>query len=128
MMPILFPLFMLYLNMNRLKELQEEIEKFVKERNWEKYHTPKNLATSVSIEAAELLEHFQWEDKKPREYTEKELQEIGEEISDVFIYLLHLANKLDIDIIDASFEKLEKNRKKYPKELYQGNYKKLNND
>ncbi len=114
--------------MDRLKELQEKIKEFVKERNWERYHTPKNLAISVSIEAAELLEHFQWENKKPTEYTEKELQEIGEEISDVFIYLLHLSEKLNIDIIDASFKKIEKNRKKYPKEVYQGHYKKLSNN
>ncbi len=107
-----------------IKLLTKKIEEFVKEREWESYHTPKNLAISVSIEAGELLEHFQWENKKPEEFTHEEIKEISYEIADVFIYLLHLCNKLGIDIIDTAFEKLEKNKEKYPVSKFRGHYEK----
>ncbi len=107
---------------SEIDKLIEEIENFVRERNWERYHRPKNLAISISIEAGELLEHFQWEDKEKEEFTPDEIKEISYEIADVFIYLLHLCTKLGIDIIGASFEKLKKNREKYPVEKFYGHY------
>ncbi len=111
---------------DKIKILQEKIKEFVIEREWSSYHTPKNLAISVVIEAGELLEHFQWEDKKPEDFTKEEIKEISYEIADVFIYLLHLCDKLKIDIVDASMKKLEINKEKYPTKKYKGKYKKYN--
>ena len=105
-----------------LEKLKNELKNFVKERQWEKYHTLKNLAVSVSIESAELLEHFQWWDKKPEEISEEERKEIGYEIADIFTYLLHLSEKLGIDILKITEEKLEKTKQKYPAEEFKGNY------
>ena len=107
-----------------LEKLKNELKNFVKERQWEKYHTLKNLAVSVSIESAELLEHFQWWDKKPEEISEEERKEIGYEIADIFTYLLHFSDKLGIDILKITEEKLEKTKQKYPVERFKGNYEK----
>ncbi|WP_281950807.1 nucleotide pyrophosphohydrolase [Nitrosophilus kaiyonis] len=97
-----------------LYELQKILDNFVKERDWEKYHTPKNLSMSIAIEAAELMEHFQWCDKKPDEFSEDERKEIGEEMADVLHFLLRLSSVLDIDLYEASIKKIEKNRKRFP--------------
>ncbi|WP_207145105.1 DNA polymerase beta superfamily protein [Persephonella atlantica] len=107
-----------------LQKLKEELEEFVKEREWEKYHTLKNLAVSISIESAELLEHFQWWDKNPESISEKEKKEIAYEIADIFTYLLHLSRKLGIDILKTAEEKLEKTKEKYPVERFKGRYEK----
>ncbi len=107
-----------------LEKLKNELKNFVKERQWEKYHTLKNLAVSVSIESAELLEHFQWWDKKPEDISQEEKKEIGYEIADIFTYLLHLSEKLGIDILKITEEKLEKTKQKYPVERFKGNYEK----
>ncbi len=107
-----------------LEKLKNELKNFVKERQWEKYHTIKNLAVSVSIESAELLEHFQWWDKKPEDISQEEKKEIGYEIADIFTYLLHLSERLGIDILKITEEKLEKTKQKYPAERFKGNYEK----
>jgi dCTP diphosphatase len=108
-----------------LKDVQKEIKKFVKERNWEKYHSPKNLAMSVAIEAAELMEIFQWmtieESQKVKDDPAKKIH-VGEEISDVILYCLRLAEVMDINLEEALFDKIEKNKKKYPTDKYFGNY------
>ena len=88
------------------------IRTFVRERDWDQYHAPGNLAKSVSIEAAELLECFQWNDQ-PRE---GDLEHIHEEIADVMIYCIMLANKLNLDLDDIIHDKMRKNSKKYPVE------------
>ncbi len=110
-----------------IKELKGVIKKFRDERNWQKYHTPKNLAESISIEAAELLENFQW--KNEEEINEllndsKYKDEIKEELADVFNYCLALSIALDIDLSDALLEKVKINSKKYPVEKTKGKYKK----
>ncbi|MRJ02727.1 MAG: nucleotide pyrophosphohydrolase [Epsilonproteobacteria bacterium] len=97
-----------------LGELQELLDNFIAERGWEGYHRPKNLAMSVAIEAAELMEHFQWCDRDPEEFTPEERREIGEEMADVLHYLLRLASVLDIDLYRASKRKIEKNRERFP--------------
>lgn len=107
---------------HKLEKLKEDIEKFVEEREWEKYHSLKNLAISVSIESAELLEHFQWWDKNPEKLSEEEKKEISYEVADIFTYLMHICRKLDVDIVDTALEKLEKTRLKYPPETYRGKY------
>lgn len=96
-------------------DLVKKILKFRKERNWKKFHTPKNLAVSISIEANELLEHYQWlSTRESLEYSKKNKTEISEEMADVFIYLLLMAHDLDIDLLESASKKLLKNSKKYP--------------
>ncbi len=97
------------------KQTLEKILNFRAERHWEKYNTPKNIAVSVAIEAAELLEHFQWtENNSPND---KEKQEIAYEIADIIIYLSYLCHDLGIDLDKTLIEKVEINKKKYPVEL-----------
>lgn len=91
------------------------IRTFVRERDWDKYHAPGNLAKSVSIEAAELLECFQWNDQ----LQSSELEHVHEEIADVMIYCIMLANKLGFDLDDIIRDKMQKNAKKYPVESCQ---------
>lgn len=100
----------------RIEQLKEKLRNFVDERNWNKYHHPKELAISIAIEASELLEIFQWDEKADIQdiKTDAEtMNKIKEEIADVMMYILCLANQLDIDLSEAVLTKLEKNRKKY---------------
>ena len=99
-----------------IEELKKLVSQFIKEREWEKYHTPKNVAVSVVLEASELLEHFQWAPPAPEELSAQKIEEIGEELSDVLAYLFSLANVLNIDISTAMTKKMAKNRLKYPQE------------
>jgi len=110
--------------MNDLKDLTNKIKKFRDARDWHQYHKPKELAISVCIEAAELLEKFQWERKNTPEYIASHKQEIGEELADVMIYLLLLADELGLDVKDIVEKKLEKNEKKYPVDKVRGSDKK----
>ena len=104
-----------------LAELQGAIEVFVDERDWAQFHTPKNLAMGVAIEAAELMEHFLWttgEDSFTPDAAKR--VEVANEIGDVLIYLLRLGRVLDIDIVAAATDKLALNREKYPVEKAKG--------
>jgi len=94
-----------------IEELQAELRDFRDTRNWDQYHTPKNLAMALSGETGELISHFQWLDvgEEPAEPLEVE-----KEIADVFIYLVMLADKLDIDLVHAAKEKILINAEKYP--------------
>ena len=96
------------------------IRGFVSARDWDQFHTPGNLAKSVSIEAAELLECFQWSDE-PRN---DDLEHVHEEIADVLIYSIMLSNKLGFDLDEIILDKLSKNARKYPVEISRGNSKK----
>jgi dCTP diphosphatase len=100
-----------------LNHLTTCLREFANERDWEQFHSPKNLAMALSVEVAELLEHFQWmtevESAKP---TPEKLQKIQEEIGDVLIYLTRFADRLGVDPLDAAYKKLEINRQKYPAE------------
>ena len=96
------------------------IRDFVSARDWDQFHTPGNLAKSVSIEAAELLECFQWSDE-PRN---DDLEHVHEEIADVLIYSIMLSNKLGFDLDEIILDKLSKNARKYPVEISRGNSKK----
>lgn len=98
-----------------MREIIEKIRTFRDERDWMKFHDPKNLAVSISIEAAELLEHFQWKDEKAVEqHVRDNRDEIADEIADVAMYLAELADNLGIDLIKAMETKLDKNARKYP--------------
>ena len=103
--------------MSEFQKLTKKILAFRDERNWEQFHNPKDVSLSLVLEAAEVMEHFQW--KSPaeiKEYVVSHKEEIGEELSDVLYWVLLLAHDLKIDLIGASEKKLEKNRKKYPVE------------
>lgn len=100
--------------MDSIDKLQQRQRQFVKERNWEKFHSPKNLAIALSVEAAELVEVFMWlSDAQCASLTPARLQEAKDEMGDVFLYLLRLADVLGIDLKDAVEQKFEKVLKKY---------------
>ncbi|MCP4593267.1 MAG: nucleotide pyrophosphohydrolase [bacterium] len=106
-------------------ELRKRMAAFVQERDWEQFHDPKNLAASIAIEAAELMEHFQWVPSERSGAVRDDpvaLGEVAEELADVFAYALSFANALDIDVTGALFAKLEKNAAKYPADSYYGRY------
>jgi NTP pyrophosphatase (non-canonical NTP hydrolase) len=113
--------------MSEIKKLTEEIIKFRDARDWKQFHNPKDLAISLSLEVAEVLEHFQWKTKKEvEEYLKQNKEHVAEELSDVLNYLLILSNDIGIDIIDASYKKLEQNNKKYSVEKAKGKHTKYN--
>ncbi|MEM9415572.1 MAG: nucleotide pyrophosphohydrolase [Planctomycetota bacterium] len=98
-------------------ELKRLVADFVAERDWERYHVPKHLAMSIAIEAAELMEHFQWSEvESPDDVMAdaERMQQVREELSDVLAYTLSLANALKIDVSSAFAEKMQKNAQKYP--------------
>ena len=97
-----------------IRELQEKIAAFRDERNWKQFHNPKDLAISISLEAAELLEVFQWSGADTGAATEKKLKKVREELADVLIYALLLGQDLGLDISEIISSKLEENARKYP--------------
>jgi NTP pyrophosphatase (non-canonical NTP hydrolase) len=98
-----------------MKDLIRELRKFAAERDWEQFHSPKNLAMALVVESAEIVEHFQWlTEKQSKNLPPDKLEEIKEEIADVMIFLTNLADKLGIDLLEAAKEKIEKNKKNYP--------------
>jgi dCTP diphosphatase len=103
-----------------VKELRNLIAEFVRERDWEKYHRPKDLAMALSIEAAELLELFLWERDDGGLMQERVAEKAREELADVMIYSLSFANAQGWDLSDAVKEKVRKNEKKYPADKYRG--------
>ena len=106
---------------DRLAELSDAVEAFVAERDWAQFHTPKNLAMSVAIEAAEIMEHFQWcTGEESRALAPAKRAQVADEIGDVLIYLVRLGRALDIDIVAAATAKLARNREKYPVEKAKG--------
>lgn len=108
-----------------LAALQQQIRKFCDERDWDQFHNLKDLAISLSLESAELLEHFQWKnDKEVAEYVKDNKVGIEEELADVFYWVLLLANKLDIDLISAFESKMKQNETKYPVSKSKGIHKK----
>ena len=106
-----------------LSELKSDVRKFVEERDWKKFHSPKNLSMSMMVEVAELMEHFQWISQlESRELPAEKKLAVSEEMSDVFCYLLAMANELEIDLSSSFRRKMELNRQKYPVEDYRGRY------
>jgi NTP pyrophosphatase (non-canonical NTP hydrolase) len=108
-----------------LAELRDLVRRFVDERDWQQFHSPKNLSMSLAIEAAELMEHFQWIDAaESRRIGEDStrLAEVGDEVADVLCYVIALANELDLDLSTALRDKMVKNALKYPAEQSRGRY------
>jgi NTP pyrophosphatase (non-canonical NTP hydrolase) len=108
-----------------LAELVEMIRDFVSERDWQQFHSPKNLSMALTIEAGELMEHFQWisieESRAVRDHPDK-LAAVSEEIADVFAYTLAIAGELQIDLAETLAKKMVKNREKYPVAEFKGRY------
>lgn len=110
-----------------IRELQDRQKIFVKERDWEQFHTPKNLVMALSGEVGELTEVFQWlTEEQSRSVIDdpKKMKQTEEEIADIFLYLIRLADQLGIDIIEAASGKIKKNEEKYPVEKSYGSAKK----
>ena len=111
----------------RIIELKKRIQKFVDDRDWTKYHNPKDLAISIAIEASELMELFQWvkEDELKKILDDpSKLTRLEEELADIMIYCLSLANVINMDVTQAVTKKVSKNEEKYPVERIRGSYKK----
>jgi dCTP diphosphatase len=112
-----------------IDEIQKSLRDFADERDWNRFHSPKNIAMALAVEAAELLENFQWlTEEESRRLTERteDYQAVREEIADVQIYLLRLADLLGIDLDMAIRDKMVKNAEKYPVALAKGNALKYN--
>ena len=98
-----------------LDELRRDLRAFAAERNWGKFHSPKNLAAAMAVEASEVLEHFQWlTEDQSRGLPDAKRAAVAQELADVFLYLVQLADKLDVDLVAAAKEKMKLNAAKYP--------------
>ena len=112
-----------------IKRIQEKLQTFATERDWDQFHTPKNLAMALAGEAGELVEIFQWltpEESIDIVNSDNDMALVNEELADVFIYALRLADKLDINIEKAINQKIKDNEAKYPVSLSRGNATKYN--
>jgi NTP pyrophosphatase (non-canonical NTP hydrolase) len=110
---------------NEFDTIRDEMRQFVEERDWDQFHTPKNLSSALAVEAAELLEHFQWLHKGDAgELGPDKLREVRHEMADVLVYLVRLADKLGVDLPSAVAEKMVLNRAKYPADRVRGDARK----
>ena len=108
-----------------VKELMLALRKFAKDRDWEQFHSPKNLSMALSVEVSELLEHFQWmPDQASYALGDAKQQLVAYEMADVFIYLLRLCDQLDIDLMSVTKEKMKINDERYPVRKVKGSSKK----
>jgi NTP pyrophosphatase (non-canonical NTP hydrolase) len=108
-----------------LLNLREHLRRFAAERDWDQFHLPKNLAIALSVEAAELLENFQWlSEDDSKHLAEEKLEKVRQEMADVFLYLIRLADKLNVDLVDAATRKINLNAQKYPIDKARGSNKK----
>lgn len=112
---------------DQLEEIKLRLREFAKERDWDQFHSPKNFSMALIVECAELVEHFQWlTDEQSKNLPDDTLEEVSLEMADVMIYLIRLADKLDVDLLDAVEKKIELNAIKYPIEKSKGIAKKYN--
>lgn len=110
---------------SEIADLQRKLREFATEREWGRFHSPKNLAMALACEAGEVLEHFQWLSEAESEGLSAEAkQAVSEEIADVYLYLIQLADRLSIDLLTAAHQKLAMNERRYPVEKARGNAKK----
>lgn len=111
--------------MRDLEELKERVRAFVAERDWDQFHSPKNLAMALSVEAAELVEIFQWlTEEQSAEPDAGRRERAAEELADILWFLVRIADRLDIDLLQAAGEKLARNAVKYPAERVRGQSRK----
>jgi len=109
-----------------LGELRQAVRQFVDERDWSQFHSPKNLSMAIAIEAAELMEHFQWlttEESRRSQESPEGMRMIGEELADILCFALSFANALDIDVSSAVADKIAKNAVKYPADRFRGKFR-----
>lgn len=110
---------------SELENLKLELRKFAKQRDWDKYHSPKNLSMALAVEAGELLEHFQWmTELQSTKLDRSTLNAVEQEIADVQIYLVRLADKIGIDVAKAVKMKMRLNKSRYPARIVRGSAKK----
>ncbi len=110
---------------DKLEQFKQRLHDFAEERDWDQFHSPKNLSMALIAEAAELVEHFQWlTEKQSNELSSDKLQEVEQEIADIQIYLIRIADKLGIDVLDAVQKKIALNEAKYPADKVRGSSKK----
>ena len=108
-----------------IRRLAVQLEQFAKDRDWQQFHSPKNLASALVVEAGELLEHFQWmTEQQSRELAPDKRDAVAAEMADVLLYLIQLSDTLDIDLIASARTKLDLNELRYPVERARGNSKK----
>jgi len=113
--------------MTNIESLQKKIREFAQERDWEQYHSPKNLAMALSVEVAELLEIFQWlSEEESYKLDDSQLSALKQEIGDVLIYLTGLADTFDLDPLECAEAKIKLNEIKYPPHIVKGSAKKYN--
>ena len=109
--------------MSDIKILQEKVANFISERDWNQFHSPKNISMSIAIEAAELMEHFQWRTtEESKKIIEEKRSEIEDEVADVMIYLLSFVNVCNIDLFEAVTKKIEHNQTRFPIEKVYGKF------
>ena len=105
--------------------LRDALRRFAAERDWDQYHSPKNLATALCVEAAELLEHFQWlTEDASKSLSSEQLSKVSEEMADVLLYLVRLADKLNLNLLEAAESKIALNAQKYPADKVRGSSRK----
>jgi NTP pyrophosphatase (non-canonical NTP hydrolase) len=110
---------------SQLEELRIRISNFAKERDWDQFHSPKNLSMALIVEAGELVEHFQWiKQSESFALPAEKLKAVEEELADIFVYLVRIADQLGIDLISASHRKIESNAAKYPADMVRGSSRK----
>jgi len=110
---------------DELTQLKQRLRDFAEARDWDQFHSPKNLSMALIAEAAELVEHFQWlTEKQSNELSSDKLQKVEQEIADIQIYLIRIADKLGIDVLDAVQKKIALNEAKYPADKVRGSSKK----
>lgn len=111
--------------MDKWEELKVKLQDFADQRDWDQFHSPKNLSMALSVEASELVECFQWlTEEQSKNLSPEQHQAVIDEMADVQIYLLRLATKLNVNLLDAAEQKIVKNEAKYPAELVKGSSKK----
>jgi len=116
-------------NATILANLRQRVAEFVAARDWEQFHTPKNLSLAIAIEVAELMEHFQWltdEQASAAMQDEAKRTAVADELADVLIYALSLANALDVDVCTAVLDKLERNERRFPTQEWRGRARGVN--
>ena len=108
-----------------IQHIQQLVREFAADRDWDQFHSPKNLAMALSVEVAEIVEHFQWlTEEQSRSLAEDKRNAIAKELADTFIYLVRLSDKLDVDLLQAADMKIAANARAYPVDKAKGNAKK----
>ncbi len=112
--------------MEELEQIKAQLQKFADDRDWDQFHSPKNLSMALSVEASELVECFQWlTEEQSQNLSPEQLSAAIDEIADVQIYLLRIATKLNVNMLDAVNQKIKKNALKYPVDKVKGSSKKI---